>query len=200
MSAILTDLRESARRPLPGAVQAGLVLFVAASAESLVRRLYPADSAVLIQRLGEVYGWLSLAALLLVFPARRLRLMPYRRALGLAGFAYALLHTAYTFGHTLAGRLDNLPFLSPVMQGGIVLGGVSLALLVPLALTSTNFAIRRLGRHWRTLHRLGPPATLLAALHGAWIGVHFGLWPLAWTSAVLLALSAALYLTRRSSR
>jgi DMSO/TMAO reductase YedYZ heme-binding membrane subunit len=196
---LLTELREGARRPLPGPVQAALVVFIAASAESVTRRLYPADSAVLTQRLGEVHGWLSLAALLLVFPARRLGLLRYRRALGLAGFAYALLHTMYTFGHTLDGQLDSLLFLSPSMQGGIVLGGLALLLLAPLALTSSNLAVRRLGGRWRALHKLGPLATLLASVHSAWIGVHFGLWPLAWTSVVLLAVTVFLY-SRRTYR
>jgi sulfoxide reductase heme-binding subunit YedZ len=44
-----------------------------------------------------------------------------------------------------------------------------LVLLLPLAVTSTNGWIRRLGRRWHALHRLVYPAALLGCLHFLWL-------------------------------
>lgn len=152
------------------------------------------------QRREELYGLLSLLALLLVLLTRPLPgLRPLRRRLGLTGFGYGLLHGWLALGHVLEGDPSNLLFLNPGTQASIWAGVVALALLLPLALTSTASARRRLGRRWKTLHRLGPPMTLLAALHTAWAGVHFGLSPLRWPSLGLLLLSGWLFLGRRSA-
>lgn len=63
--------------------------------------------------------------------------------------------------------------------------------MLPLALTSTNGWIRRLGRQWRTLHRLIFPVAGLALAHAVWLGASG--WPL----KVLTLLAAAVVLLLR---
>ena len=87
-----------------------------------------------------------------------------RRTLGNAAFAYALIHlVAY------AGDLEwNVPKLISEIFARVYLtiGLMVLILLTPLAITSTNGMMRRMGGlNWRRLHRLIYPAILLAALH-----------------------------------
>lgn len=198
--------RKAAPRRAPGAVtptraapwpgQLALGLLVVIVTEEALRLLYPPGHHLLAQRRTEVYGWLSLAGLLLVLASRGLRLVPYRRALGLAAFGFAGVHTGLAYVHVLNRDVESVLFLSPQDQAALWLGVAALIGLLPLALTSTAASVRRLGKRWKTLHRLGPWMTLLAAVHTAWIGVHFGVDPLAWTSVGVLLLTAALFLFR----
>lgn len=104
---------------------------------------------------------------LLVTPIRDLSgfsLMRYRRALGLLAFYYALMHfTAYM----VLDQALNMPAIMAdiARRPFITIGMVSLALLVPLALTSNSWSIRRLGREWSRLHRLAYVAAAGGATH-----------------------------------
>lgn len=96
-----------------------------------------------------------------------LNLVRYRRALGLLCFYYVLFHfTVYLVLdqelalHAVIADVAKRPF--------IMLGMAGFALLVPLAVTSNSFSIRRLGKNWIRLHRL----VYLVALFG---GIHFSL-------------------------
>ncbi len=188
--------RPRARR-LPAWAPWALGLAAPLGADLVLRALYDPASHTFQQREAEVTGWLSLAALLLVLASRPLRLVTYRRALGLAAFGYALLHVVFSYTGVLGADVQNLLFVSRSDQAGWALGLAALVGLLPLALTSTNAAMRRLGPRWKALHALGPWMTLLAALHTVWLGVHFGLNPLAWTSVALLLLTALALLGRR---
>jgi sulfoxide reductase heme-binding subunit YedZ len=92
-----------------------------------------------------------------------------RRMLGLYAFFYAAAHvTSYVV-------LDNF-FDWPAIAADILkrryitVGMLALMLLLPLAATSTDAMIRRLGgRRWRRLHRLVYAAAMLAVLHYAWM-------------------------------
>jgi sulfoxide reductase heme-binding subunit YedZ len=114
-------------------------------------------------------------------------LIRQRRQLGLWSFGYAVVHCGLYLGFdagTLSAYAQDLaerPF--------IALGSAALLLLLPLALTSTQWAIRRLKRHWLRLHRLVYAAAVLAALHGvlqAKLG-HGSAWVFAGSAAALLA-------------
>ena len=88
-----------------------------------------------------------------------------RRMLGLFAFTYVILHLlAYTGidqGFDLAGLLNDV-----VKRIYITLGMAALAMLIPLAVTSTDGMIRRLGgKRWRALHRLAYPAGVAAVIH-----------------------------------
>ncbi|MEW6293035.1 MAG: protein-methionine-sulfoxide reductase heme-binding subunit MsrQ [Pseudomonadota bacterium] len=92
-----------------------------------------------------------------------------RRMLGLFTFFYAALHlTSYlwfdqffAWGEIARDILER-PF--------ITVGMAAFVLLVPLAATSSNFAIRRLGgRRWQALHRTVYAIGILAVLHYSWL-------------------------------
>jgi sulfoxide reductase heme-binding subunit YedZ len=92
-----------------------------------------------------------------------------RRLLGLFAFFYAALHLGVwvVLDHFFAWG----PMGADVAKRPYITVGVSaLALLVPLAATSTAGMIRRLGgRNWNRLHRLVYVASILAVLHFVWL-------------------------------
>jgi sulfoxide reductase heme-binding subunit YedZ len=105
---------------------------------------------------------------LAVTPIRRLfhysELIRVRRMLGLFAFFYAVLHavTYFVFDQSLSPRLI---WDDTVEHPRIAVGFVAFLLLIPLALTSTDAMVRRLGKRWGTLHRLIYAATALGIVH-----------------------------------
>src|SRR5690606_28922312 len=93
-----------------------------------------------------------------------INLVRYRRALGLLAFYYALMHFA---AYMLLDQALDFPAIMQdiTRRPFITIGMVSLALLIPLALTSNNWAIRKLGRRWSRLHKLVYIAIAGGALH-----------------------------------
>lgn len=106
---------------------------------------------------------------LAVTPLRDLfgiNLISYRRALGLLAFYYVLAHFAVYLTldrgmilSSIAGDILKRPY--------IMLGMAGLLMLIPLALTSNQWSIRRLGPRWNKLHKLTYPILLVAILHYA---------------------------------
>ena len=129
----------------------------------------PADE--LIRTLGS-WAITMLLATLLVSPLSRLVRKPwlirFRRMVGLWAFAYVVLHfTAYLgllAGFELASIADDI-----VERPYITVGFLALLALVPLAVTSTRGWQRRLGRRWRSLHRLVYPIAIAAWIHVWWL-------------------------------
>jgi sulfoxide reductase heme-binding subunit YedZ len=94
--------------------------------------------------------------------------MRIRRMLGLLAFFYALLHViTYT---VLDRGLDWHAIVDDIIKRKFIFFGFStFVLLIPLAATSTNSALRRLGHvRWKQLHRLAYLAPALAVLHFIW--------------------------------
>ena len=110
---------------------------------------------------------------LAVTPLRRLTglhwLIRLRRMLGLYAFFYACLHLAayawldlYFDWPAIAADILDRPF--------ITVGFAAFVLLIPLALTSTRGAMRRLGgRRWQALHRSLYGIAILAVVHYWWL-------------------------------
>jgi len=91
-----------------------------------------------------------------------------RRMLGLFGFFYGLLHVStYT---VLDQGLDWRAVWADVTKRKFIYVGAStFVLLVPLAVTSTSGALKRLGyARWKRLHRLAYVATVLGVIHFLW--------------------------------
>ncbi len=87
----------------------------------------------------------------------------WRRPLGLAAFAFAVLHTVHFL---LWGRLwpDRLGLI--FQRPYLVIGLIALILFVPLAVTSNEAAVRWLApRRWRTLHLIAYPIAVLSVVH-----------------------------------
>jgi len=94
--------------------------------------------------------------------------MRLRRMLGLLAFFYALLHVlTYT---ALDQGFDWSAIAEDVVKRKFIFVGLSaFVLLLPLAATSTNWAVKRLGYlRWKQLHRLAYLAPALAVLHFVW--------------------------------
>lgn len=89
----------------------------------------------------------------------------YRRAIGLLAFFYVLLHLITYM--VLDQGLDWVAIAADILRRPyITIGMLGFLLLLPLALTSTNAMIRRLGgARWRRLHRLVYPAAFAGAAH-----------------------------------
>lgn len=118
------------------------------------------------------YALRLLAASLAITPLRVLTrwgwLVPHRRTLGLAAFGWAVTHLLVYVGLDLA--LDFSQFLEDVVKRRyITVGMLAIALLTPLAVTSTHGWIKRLGgARWNRLHRLVYPAMIAAVAHYLW--------------------------------
>jgi sulfoxide reductase heme-binding subunit YedZ len=116
-------------------------------------------------------GLATLVLLLLTLSITPLRkyarwgeLIRLRRMLGLFAFFYVFLHavTYFVFDQSLD---PGLIWSDTVKHPRIAVGFVAFLLLIPLALTSTDAMIRRLGKRWTRLHRLIYLATALGVLH-----------------------------------
>jgi sulfoxide reductase heme-binding subunit YedZ len=124
----------------------------------------------LLHRLGK-WGLNFLLITLAVTPLRRLSgwnwLIRLRRMLGLFAFFYVAMHfLTYAW---LDQRFDLAAILEDIAERPyITLGMTALVLLLPLALTSFNAMMRRLGRRWQQLHRLVYPITILGVWHFYW--------------------------------
>jgi sulfoxide reductase heme-binding subunit YedZ len=127
-----------------------------------------------VSRLIHACGITALRLLLITLAITPLRMLTgwnnlirLRRMLGLFAFFYVLLHfTAY-------GWLDqdlNLAAIGAdiVKRPYITIGMLGLLLLIPLAVTSTNKMMRRLGRRWVGLHKLVYVIAALGLWHFWW--------------------------------
>lgn len=91
-----------------------------------------------------------------------------RRALGLYSFLYVSLHFLTFVG--LDYQFDIGLIGGAIFDQRFVLAGfVSGLLLLPLALTSTKGFQKRLGKHWKLVHRLVFLAVILDLVHFAWL-------------------------------
>ncbi|MBL4595525.1 MAG: sulfoxide reductase heme-binding subunit YedZ [Robiginitomaculum sp.] len=119
----------------------------------------------------DITGWIKITKL--------------RRMIGLFTFFYVALHLTSYFGMDLWFSLSAL-LKDIAKRTYITLGMIAFGLLIPLALTSTNGMIRRLGpKRWRRLHMLVYPIAMLGVLH------HFlmikGNQPAPWVHFAILA-------------
>lgn len=116
--------------------------------------------------------WL-LTISLAITPVRRLSprlgwLIRFRRLLGLFAFFYATLHLL-TYIALYAGFDVNAMVADIAKRRFITIGVAAWLLLLPLAATSTNWAIRRLGgKRWNRLHKLVYVAAVCGVIHYWW--------------------------------
>jgi sulfoxide reductase heme-binding subunit YedZ len=134
-----------------------------------------------------------LCATLAITPLRRLTgwnwVIRLRRMIGLFTFFYAFMHfmTFLWFDHFF----DVAAMWKDVLKRPfITVGFACFVLLVPLAATSTNAMIKRLGRNWARLHKLIYVIAPLAILHYWWMkaGKHNFEQPIVWGSVVAVLL------------
>ncbi|MCB1352565.1 MAG: protein-methionine-sulfoxide reductase heme-binding subunit MsrQ [Rhodobacteraceae bacterium] len=156
-----------------------------------------------VRALEHEYGLIALQLLiaaLCITPLREivgLNLLRFRRAIGQLAFVYALLH--FIVWLWLDRQFDWPRIVEDLLKRPyIIVGFAALLLLLPLALTSTDSAIRRLGGvRWRRLHRLAYPATLLAGLHFIWLVKAWPAEPLLYGAGIVLLLAWRAVRSRR---
>lgn len=127
-------------------------------------------------------------------------LLRLRRMLGLFCFFYACLHFLSFIGFDHSFEVDEIAkdvFKRPFVS----LGFTAFVLLIPLAATSNNWAIRKLGgRKWQELHRNIYLISILAALHYFWLVKATALlWPLAYSVALAVLLGWRIRERRRKA-
>jgi sulfoxide reductase heme-binding subunit YedZ len=120
-----------------------------------------------------------------------------RRPLGLAAFGYGVLHFLVYF---LMGQKGNVEYVveDAMRVSSRWSGWLSLLLLLPLALTSTDGMVRRLGgKRWKLLHRLVYPATAAAIWHAYRVATEHSLdYTLTETTAIVFGVLMLMRLIR----
>jgi len=124
----------------------------------------------LIHRFG-LWGLRFLLITLAISPLRYLTgwnwLIRLRRMFGLFSFFYILMHFLAYSG--IDQRFDLAAIFEDVVKRPfITIGFTAFLLLIPLAVTSTNAMMRRLGRRWQKLHRLVYLIAILGVWHFYW--------------------------------
>ena len=163
------------RGPLPWLKPAVFTDALVPLAALVIRAARGTLSADPIAEILNQFGLLALIfliATLALTPLRKLTGWPWpiriRRTVGLFAFFYACLHfTTYVAvdqSFHLHSILDDI-----VKRKFIYVGFTAFLLLIPLAVTSTNGMVRRLGAvRWQRLHRLVYVAATLGVIHFIW--------------------------------
>ena len=127
--------------------------------------------------LGEIALQLLIVGLA-VTPMRRyvgVNLIKFRRAFGLLAFTYVSLHLLVWLVLDV-GILSQI-WADIIKRPYITIGMAGFLCLLPLALTSNNLSIRKLGPKWRKLHKLTYLAVLLGGVHYIWLVKGFQIEP-----------------------
>lgn len=147
-----------------------------------------------ITALQRSYGRLALQLIILgltITPLRKycgVNLLKFRRAIGVTAFFFVL-------AHLLVWAVLDVQSLSRVWadiakRPYVTIGMAGFAVLLPLALTSNNWSVRKLGSAaWRRLHKLTYAASLLGAVHFIWLVKGFQIRPLVYFAIILFLLA-----------
>lgn len=126
-----------------------------------------------LNRVFALSGLIIVGATFLIGPLSRYskrinRLKIHRRYLGVAGFVVLLLHSAISFW--LFYSLDLGLMFSPAnpILAAALSGTIAFLIFLAMTLTSTNAAMRMMGRNWKLLQNTGYLAMALSMLHFAW--------------------------------
>ncbi len=150
----------------------GLLPLVSLVWRTLTDQLGANPAETLIRATGD-WTLRGLCLTLAITPLRVLlgwpELLRFRRLLGLLTFGYASLHllcyTGFDMGFEWADIAHDIP-----KRPFVLVGALAFALLLPLAATSWNGAMRRMGaRRWQALHRSVYAVAVLAILHFWWM-------------------------------
>lgn len=150
----------------------GLLPLVSLVWRTLTDQLGANPAETLIRATGD-WTLRGLCLTLAITPLRVLlgwpELLRFRRLLGLLTFGYASLHllgyAGFDMGFVWADIAHDIP-----KRPFVLVGALAFALLLPLAATSWNGAIRRMGaKRWQALHRSVYAVAVLAILHFWWM-------------------------------
>ncbi|MEW9922187.1 protein-methionine-sulfoxide reductase heme-binding subunit MsrQ [Marimonas sp. MJW-29] len=157
-----------------------------------------------VKALEHEYGEIALQLLIIglcITPLRQffgINLIKFRRAFGLLAFTYVALHLlvwAFLDVQTLDRVVADI-----LKRPYITIGMAGFVLLLPLALTSNNWSVRKLGPKWRQLHKLTYVAVILGGVHYIWLAKGFQLEPLVYMAVILGLLALRLRKTKAQVR
>ena len=136
-----------------------------------------------INVLERAYGEIALILLvagLMVTPLRKwtgVNLIKFRRAIGVTAFFFVLVH--FLVFAILDVQSVSRVWTEIVKRPYVTVGMASFLMLIPLAVTSNNLSVRKLGAAtWRKMHKLTYPAAILGAIHYLWLVKGFQLEPI----------------------
>lgn len=140
------------------------------------------------QELGKIALQLLVAGLCIT-PLRRLaglNLLKFRRALGVTAFVYVLLHVLVWL--VLDVQIPAQIWGDILKRPYVTIGMLAFVLMLPLAATSNDWALRRLGAAWRKLHKLTYVVAVFGAVHFMWLVKGFQIEPVLYLLAILALL------------
>ena len=175
--------------PIPGLL---------AIAAGLTDNLGPEPIIELEEQLGEFALKLLIVGLAVspLLHFTRINLVRFRRAIGLMAFAYVLAHFLVWF--LLDLQALNQIWTEIAKRPHVTAGFAGFIVMIPLALTSNDWSVRRLGRFWRVLHRLTYLAAILAGVHFIMLSKGFDVEALAYMAVILAFLALRVGKWRRS--
>ncbi len=157
-----------------------------------------------VKPLEHEYGQIALQLLIIglcITPLRQyfgLNLIKFRRTFGVLAFTYVTLHLlvwAFLDVQTVDRVIADI-----IKRPYITIGMAGFLLLVPLAITSNNWSVRKLGPKWRKLHKLTYAAVILGGVHFIWLVKGIQLEPLVYMAVILALLALRLRKPGRKAR
>lgn len=157
-----------------------------------------------VKPLEHEYGEIALQLLIIglcVTPLRRLfgiNLIRFRRTFGVLAFTYVTLHLlvwAFLDVQTVDRVIADI-----IKRPYITIGMAGFLLLLPLAITSNNWSVRKLGPKWRQLHKVTYAAVILGGVHYIWLVKGIQLEPLIYMAVILGLLALRLRKSRSGVR
>jgi len=157
-----------------------------------------------IKALEHELGELALQAVILglaVTPLRGmigLNLIKFRRAIGVLTFYYVSTHLLVWL--VLDVQILGQIWADILKRPYITVGMASFLLMLPLAVTSNNLSVRKLGPRWRKLHKLVYPAAILGGVHYVMLEKTWQPEPLVYLGVILALLAWRAMKTVQRSR
>lgn len=165
--------------------------------------LHGALGANPVEKITHITGDWTLRFLLITLAVTPLRkifgwnfLSRFRRMLGMYAFFYACLHflTYLVFDH----YFDIHEIIQDILKRPyITVGFTAFLMLLPLAMTSSNKMVRRLGRRWKQLHQLVYVVAVCGVLHFLWLVKADVREPLVYAVLLLLLLAIRVWYQRK---
>ena len=156
-----------------------------------------------VKALEHKYGETALQLLIIglcITPLRQyagLNLIKFRRTFGVLAFTYVTLHLL-VWAILDVQSIDRV-IADIIKRPYVTIGMAGFALLLPLALTSNNWSVRKLGRKWKQLHKLPYVAVFLGGVHYIWLVKGIQVEPLIYMAVILTLLGVRLR-NRRPAR
>ena len=128
----------------------------------------------------------------------RINLVRFRRAIGVVAFGYVVAH--FLTWLLLDVQIVSQIWADILKRPYITFGFAGFVAMVPLALTSNNWSVHKLGRFWRALHRLTYIAAIFGGLHYTMLVKGFQMEPLVHLAVILAFLAVRVPKWRRSAQ